>query len=129
VAPDAWLRCREGGEDPDTYLVSPFVEIPGLQGWPYLLHNLVHDLAAVNKHEMILWDDWGISADWESVTDAQRAMLDKTARAMMTPDATVEDLRRLFERDEFRVPETVTSYTSAVENPPIEVQLRGVAVS
>jgi hypothetical protein len=32
VAPDAWLRCREGKDDPDRYLVSPFLDIPGLQG-------------------------------------------------------------------------------------------------
>jgi hypothetical protein len=124
VAPDAWLRCREGGEDPDRYLVSPFVDIPGLQGWPYLLHNVVQDLAALNTHEMILWDDWGISAEWESITDVQRNLVDETARKMMSPEVTVGDLRHLFERDEFRVPDTVISWTSAVENPPIEVTLR-----
>jgi hypothetical protein len=88
----------------------------------------VQDLAAINKHEMVLWDDWGISAEWASVTDDQRAMLDETARTMMSPETTVDDLQALFSRDEFRVPETVISYTSAAENPPIEVRLKGVTV-
>ena len=123
VGPDAWLRCREGGEDAERYLVSPFLEIPELRGWPYLLHNLVHDLAALNKHEMILWDDWGISAEWESISDEQLGLLDETARAMMVPDVTPADLHRLYDRDEFRVPDVVTSWTSAVENPPIEVRV------
>lgn len=125
VAPDAWLRCREGGGDPERYLVSPFLEIPDLRGWPYLLHNVVHDLAALNKREMVLWDDWGISAEWESLTDAQRATVDEAARTMLSPDATLGDLQALYARDGFRVPETVTSWTSAVTEPPVEVTLRG----
>ena len=35
------------------------------------------------------------------------------------------ELQALYERDAFRVPEVVTSWTSAVENPPVEVALRG----
>jgi hypothetical protein len=128
VAPDAWLRCREGRHDAARYLVSPFVEIPELRGWPYLLHNLVLDLATLNKREMVLWDDWGISAEWETITDEQRSMLDETARTMLLPDVALDELHRLYDRDEFRVPETVISYTSAVENPPVEVTLRGVPV-
>src|SRR5699024_5127739 len=40
VGPDAWLRCRNRGEDPQRYLVSPFLDIPETRGYPYLLHNL-----------------------------------------------------------------------------------------
>jgi hypothetical protein len=125
VAADAWLRCREGGDDPERYLVSPFLEIPELRGWSYLLHNVVQDLAALNKHEMLLWDDWGISAEWASLTDAQRALVDEAARTMLSPDATLSDIQALYAREEFRVPETVTSWISAVEEPPVEVALRG----
>lgn len=125
VAPDAWLRCRDGDDDPARYLVSPFLEIPDLRGWPYLLHNVVHDLAALNKHEMVLWDDWGISAEWATLTDAQRAMVDEAARGVTSGDTTLADLQALYARDAFRVPEVVTSWTSAVEEPPIEVALRG----
>jgi hypothetical protein len=125
VAADAWLRCREGGDDPERYLVSPFLEIPELRGWSYLLHNVIQDLAAMNKHEMVLWDDWGISAEWASLTDAQRALVDEAARTMLSPDATLSDIQALYAREEFRVPETVTSWTSAVEEPPVEVTLRG----
>jgi hypothetical protein len=128
VGPEAWLRCREGGEDPGRYLVSPFMDNPDLRGFPYLLHNLVLDLAALNKREMILWDDWGISAQWDTVTDDQRAMLDETARAMTDPGVTLDDLQRLYDRDAFRVPEVVTSWTSAVENPPVDVRLEHAAV-
>ncbi|WP_230863093.1 hypothetical protein [Amycolatopsis camponoti] len=30
--------------------------MPFLRGLPYARHNLVLDLAALTKHEMILWD-------------------------------------------------------------------------
>ncbi|HWV34809.1 MAG TPA: transglutaminase-like domain-containing protein [Thermomicrobiales bacterium] len=128
VGADAWLRCREGGEDPERYLVSPFLDIPQTRGFPYLLHNLVHELAALNKREMILWDDWGISEAWDSLADDQLSLLDQTAQTMLASEVTVSDLQRLYDRDEFRVPGVVTSYTSAVENPPIQVWLRGNAV-
>lgn len=123
VGADAWLRCRESGDDPGRYLVSPFLDIPETRGFPYLMHNLVHDLAALNKREMILWDDWGITEGWSSITTEHLALLDQTARAILAPEATVRDLQRLYDRDEFRVPAVVTSYTSAVENPPIQVRL------
>jgi hypothetical protein len=125
VAPDAWLRCREGGEDPDRYLVSPFLDTPGLRGWPYILHDLVLDLAALNKQELILWDDWGIGAEWDRLTEDQLTMLDETARTMISPDVTLEELRRLYDQDAFRVPDVVTSWSSAAKNPPLQVALRG----
>jgi hypothetical protein len=55
-------------------------------------------------------------------------MLDQTAQTMMSPETSVDDLQALFSRDEFRVPDTVISYTSAAANPPIEVRLKGVTV-
>jgi hypothetical protein len=123
TGPDAWLRCRAGEAEPETFLVSPYLEIPVTRGWPYLLHNLVHDLAALNKREMILWDDWGITESWGSLTEEQLVMLDDVARTTLSPEAALEDVQRLYEREEFRVPEVVTSYTSAVETPPIQVRL------
>lgn len=128
VAPQAWLVCRAGEADPETFLVAPDFDIPGTRSWPYLLHNLVHDVAALNKREMILWDDWGISQDWDSLTEDQMSMLDEVAKAIISPDAPLEEIGRVYDRDEFRVPGVVTSYTSSAEAPPIQVELlAGVA--
>ncbi len=50
----AWRMCRHGRADPETFLVNPGLEIEDTRGWPYLLHNLVHDLSALIKMEMLL---------------------------------------------------------------------------
>jgi hypothetical protein len=46
VAGEAWQACRNNEADPETFLVDPGLDIPQTRGWPYLSHNLVHDLAA-----------------------------------------------------------------------------------
>jgi hypothetical protein len=48
VGPQAWLACRAGEADPERFVVAPDLEIPETRGWPYLMHNLIHDLAALN---------------------------------------------------------------------------------
>lgn len=123
VGSEAWRMARAGEADAARFVVAPDLDIPQTRGWPYLLHNLVHDLAAMNKEEMILWDAWGLMDSDDPLTTAQLAMLDETARVMNAPEPSVAELRRLYERDELRVPEVVTSYTSVVENPPVRVRL------
>ncbi len=45
--------------DPARFVVDPSLDIPLTKGWPYVRHNFIHDLAALAKHEMLLWDKWG----------------------------------------------------------------------
>lgn len=124
VAPQAWLACRRGEADPEAFLVAPDFEVPGTKSWPYMLHNLVHDVAALNKREMLLWDDWGISAEWESITDEQMSTLDHLAATLVSPDVLLEDVQRIHDRDEFRVPPVVPSFSPENPFPPREVKLR-----
>lgn len=60
------------------------------------------------------------------MTNAQRAMVDEAARRIVSPDVSLAKLQALYAREEFRIAEIVTSWTSAVEEPPIEVALRHV---
>ena len=52
ASPLWWIHPEPSVTDPDP-------ETPATRGWPQLRHNLVHDLAALNKTEMLLWEDWG----------------------------------------------------------------------
>lgn len=122
VAGEAWQRCRSGRADPETFMVGPDVEIEVTRGWPYLRHNLVHDLAALNKLEMLLWDYWGLAAA-RSTTDADLELLDRVAAATATPDSDLEELNRLYDQPLLRVPTTVTSY-NPLTGEPREVLLR-----
>jgi hypothetical protein len=59
VGADAWRALRSGAVDPSAVAVAPDIAEPFLRGLPYARHNLALDIAAMNKHEMLLWDIWG----------------------------------------------------------------------
>jgi hypothetical protein len=110
----AWMACRGSEADPETFVVDPSLELEQLRGWPYLLHNLVHDLAALNRAEMVLWDVWGLMTDRSPGEDELRE-LDDLAAATVEPE--LDDVRRRYEEDaRFRVPDTVMSF-SPVSGP------------
>jgi hypothetical protein len=117
VAGTAWQACRKGEADPETFLVHPELDEEVTRGWPYLRHNLVHDLAALNKVEMILWDEWGLM-EQEHMSERELELLDRVAQTTLSGDTAFDELRRLFEADSrLRVPTVVTSYSPASETP------------
>ncbi|MCE7000391.1 transglutaminase-like domain-containing protein [Saccharothrix sp. S26] len=63
VGADAWRAARSGAIAPDRFAVSPELTVPGTRGLTQVRHDLVQDLASLNKHEMILWDLWGPLSD------------------------------------------------------------------
>ncbi|KAI8615209.1 hypothetical protein BC830DRAFT_1123651 [Chytriomyces sp. MP71] len=60
LAPQVWTGLRNGALaiDPEKFVVAPSVDLPTLRGWTQIAHNVVHDLAMLNKTEMLLWDSW-----------------------------------------------------------------------
>jgi Transglutaminase-like superfamily len=123
VAGSGWHLCRAGEADPETFLVAPELDIEMTRSWPYLRHNLIHDLAALNKIEMILWDSWGLM-EQEHLTPRELELLDRVATATASADPDLSQLRRLYQSEPaLRVPATVTSYSPATDVPH-EVTLR-----
>jgi hypothetical protein len=116
VGADAWAACRSGSADPAKFVVSPDLDVPFLRDMPYVLHNLVLDLAALNKHEMILWDVWGGLDTEDHVAPDKAERMDELAAVLREPGLTVERIQASFEDDEVRVPRTILSFT-----PPGEV--------
>jgi len=53
---EAWSRCRDGRADPSTFGVDGYPENFGIGE---VRGNLIRDLAALNKVEMLPWDEWG----------------------------------------------------------------------
>ena len=124
VAGTAWETCRAGDADPEKFLVSPDLDVEMTRGWPYLRHNLIHDLAALNKQEMILWDYWGL-ANRERLTKEELALVDRVAQATISDDSSLPEVRALYEGElELRVPQTVTSYSPTSERPLVEIRTR-----
>jgi hypothetical protein len=112
TGPAAWRACRSGVADAGRFLVDPDLEIPATRGWPYIRHNLIHDLAALTKHEMLLWDNWGWTELDGDPSPEQLAVLDDLAAHI--PPATIASF---YARDGLSVPATVTSYSPAAEVP------------
>lgn len=112
VGPDAWVACRSGAQDPERFVVWPDVPQPFLRSWPYLTHNMVLDLAALNKHEMILWDLWGVLSPTGNRDNAGISeRMDELAALLRSPDVTLDEIRTAFAEDGLHVPTTVTSVT------------------
>jgi hypothetical protein len=120
----AWQSCRAGQAQPDTFMVDPTVALEITRGWWYLQHNLVHDLAALNKAEMLLWDAWGL-ADERSTKQHDLDLLDRIARVTASPNPAPAELHELYNSDlRLRVPASVRSY-DPLGGPPRHVSLRG----
>ncbi|WP_370970668.1 transglutaminase domain-containing protein [Amycolatopsis sp. cg9] len=118
---DAWTAARAGDLDPARLVVSPDLDAPFLRGLPYARHNLVLDLAALNKHEMLQWDLWG---DLDTAPELGPAALARTDElAELIADADVDQLRVAFEADDVRVPPVIRSLTPPAQLP-VEVVLR-----
>jgi hypothetical protein len=120
VAGRAWELCRGGEADPETFMVGPDLDLEGTRGWPYLQHNLVHDLAALNKTEMLLWDAWGLAGRPAS-GERELELLDRLAAATAGRAPEAAELRRLYAAEPgLSVPSSVTSY-DPLGGPPREV--------
>ena len=112
TGPRAWQAARAGESDPERHVVAPDLDIPVLRGWPYIAHNVIHDLAALNKTEMLLWDAWGmqLSEDSGSVSAADAALLDEISATTGDPGSDPGVLAGIGARDGLRVPPVVTSF-------------------
>lgn len=98
---EAWKLWREGKEDASKFGISDF------RGFLFVQGNLVRELAALNKVELLPWDGWGL-AEREQPDAADFLLLDEVA------DLILEDSEKLFavyeSNDALRPPEQLTSY-------------------
>ncbi|GAA5083173.1 transglutaminase-like domain-containing protein [Nocardia iowensis] len=122
VAADAWAACR-GGADPERFVVSPDQPAPFLRGWPYLMHNLVLDLAALNKYEMILWDLWGPLNTTARVDSRTMAEMDALSALLRDSRIGIDCIRGAFEDRRLRVPSVIRTVTP-FDGVPRQVVLR-----
>lgn len=106
VAGQAWLRCRRGEADPMDFGI---LDMWGL--W-FIRDNLLRDLAALCKVELLPWDAWGqMLTDVEDLSENQLALLDHIAELTTAPILDIAEIRALYEKDEsLRVPETIVSF-------------------
>jgi Transglutaminase-like superfamily len=105
VAADAWLRCRAGDVDP----AKCGIFRGNLRGLWFVAGNLVRDVAALEKMEMLPWDVWGAMPRPDEPLSADRlAFFDRLAALAQKSDAPCGELRALYKEEVgLRVPATV----------------------
>ncbi|MGH2616787.1 MAG: transglutaminase-like domain-containing protein [Thermomicrobiales bacterium] len=117
VAGDAWAVCRAGEADPEQFLVDPSLEIAETRSWAQLRHNLIQDLAALNKMEMLLWDEWGLLGNGNASASEQE-LLDRIADVTRGENPVLEDVQSLYTGEPaLKVPAVITSISPLTGQP------------
>lgn len=116
VAGAAWQRCRRGEADPQMF------GILDLRGLWFVRGNVVRDLAALTKRELLPWDGWGMMATQADSDAGELALLDRVAELTLDPDTRFDELIRVQNAElGLRVPETVISFNlngARIDLPP-----------
>jgi transglutaminase-like putative cysteine protease len=99
-AGEAWQQCRTGRADPDTFGIFEF------WGLWFVQANVVRELAALNKVELLPWDVWGAMTFQEEPDAAAASLADTVAGVIAGGDLGA--IRRVYDdSDNLRVPDKV----------------------
>jgi len=99
-AGEAWQQCRTGRADPNTFGIFEF------WGLWFVHANVVRELAALNKMELLPWDVWGPMTVQEEPNAEATTLTDTVAEAIAGEDTNA--VRRVYEdNQDLRVPDKV----------------------
>ncbi len=117
----AWRLVRAGEAEPDRFGLGSKSPIRGLQ---IIVTEMLLDLAALNRLEMLCWDSWGMVGKSLDLSEADKDFLDEIARATLD-EARADERARLFADDRLRLPPVIQSYSPAAkpEEMPLDVVL------
>lgn len=105
VGGHAWQLYRSGAADADAFGIFD------MHGAWFIRGNLVRDVAALNKIELLPWDSWGLAeTSDEALTASDLAALDEMAALTAGDVPEFARVRALYQGDaRGRVPTTITS--------------------
>jgi hypothetical protein len=91
----AWQMCRLGAANPDDFGIFEF------KGWDFVKGDLLHDLRALNKMEVLPWDAAGLNmVPFTRLTQQQLDLLDRVAELTLAGNEGFEDLRSTYTANE-----------------------------
>jgi hypothetical protein len=107
VAGKAWQQCRAGQADPQRFGIFD------MRGLWFIRGNLVRDLAALNRIELLPWDAWGMMSNVDSdLSEDDAKYLDRVAALTLAGDGAFAELRTLYDGEaRLRVPRVIRSFT------------------
>lgn len=105
TASDAWRLCRAGKSDPNLFGIFN----GNLRGLWFIAAELIRDVAALNKAEVLVWDVWGAMPKPDTPLDSEQlAFFDHLSVLTRDPDAEFSELIALYRNNEgVRVPPVV----------------------
>jgi hypothetical protein len=94
-AGEAWLLCRRDDYNPDHFGIFQW------HGWNFIKSNLIRDLLALNKVEILPWDFWpGMGKQYpEEFSPADWERTDALAELTGQPEANFDAIRAYYEAD------------------------------
>lgn len=117
VGGKAWQMARSGAADPDNFGIFD------MRGLGFIRGNLVRDLAALNRMELLPWDCWGVILS-ENMADADDLrLLDEAAALTAVDDPDIDQSRALYETNpRLRMDGSLLSF---VNGAMVEVRIGG----
>ena len=109
---EAWTAARAGDVDPDRFGIFD------MWGLSFIGGNVLHDLACLNKVELLPWDDgWGLlQGPHAPVPDDAAVLLDEVAALVLTDD--VDAIRERYASDDrLRVRSDIITFADGVPTP------------
>jgi hypothetical protein len=94
VGGKAWRMCRAGGADPEKFGIFD------MHGLWFIRGDLVRDLLALNKIEVLPWDGWGvISKSEDDLSPDDVVLLDRIAELTFVDAPPFAEVRAIYEGD------------------------------
>lgn len=110
VAGTAWILMRSNRAEATKYGVDSI----GLAGEWFMAANVIRDLAALNKREMLPFDYWGLAAEiaeQQCVTETQRSRIDQIAGVIADECFDFSKLREIYKQSpSLQVNDPITSW-------------------
>jgi len=67
-------------------------------GWDFVLNEMILDFMALNKTELLPWDDTELSGKgFNRLTREEYVLLNKASRLILAGDSSFPDMRALFQ--------------------------------
>jgi Transglutaminase-like superfamily len=104
----AWKTCRGGQTDPNQFGIFD------MHGMDFVKGDFLHDVAALNKVELLPWDCWGIIlTEYATLPPDDLSMLDRLADLTCADVPDFDMVRQLYESDpRLRVGDSIQSYVN-----------------
>lgn len=122
-AAEVWKGFRAGKLDAEQYGVSPSLPYKG--GW-FVRNYVGKELAHLCKHELLLWDEWGLMSD---KLDGDLGLVDEVADLLLQGDGVFKEWLELFKHPELKVPPTVMCFSPTGNIRPVHLGISLIEMS